>query len=146
MKINFIKKRIEQLKNIKTDNPIRITERLSELNNLKPTKQYGNIPHLLDGESALDLVVFDGDEIVVFQNWYRLAIYIEIKHYRKHPEEVQDKLMSILYQMYMEDKNGYSLQEIIDYMDDRYQEYFKNKIDIDQILQDFYDYKEEEWL
>lgn len=144
MKIKFVEKRIEQIKSIKTTvglDEVKVQAKIEEAMNFRPTKTYGNIK-----DDNIDLVIFKANEIIAFENWYLLAIYIEIKHYRKHPEEVQDKLMSIIYQMYMEDKNGYSIQEIIDYMDDRYQEYFKNKIDIDQILQDFYDYKEEEWL
>lgn len=139
--IKKVEKRKEQLKNL-NGSLEKITNRLSELGNFKVTKRYGKI----NKENNIDLVIFEENETVVFENWYLLAIYVEVMHYRDVKEEDQEKLINLTYSLYMEDKNEYTLQEIINFLDDRYQTYFKEKTQIEDILNEFYEFKENEYL
>lgn len=139
--IKKVEKRKEQLKNL-NGSLEKITNRLSELGNFKVTKRYGKI----NKENNIDLVIFEENETVVFENWYLLAIYVEVMHYRDVKEEDQEKLINLTYSLYMEDKNEYTLQEIINFLDDRYETYFKEKTQIEEILNEFYEFKENEYL
>lgn len=144
MKIKFVEKRIEQIKSIKTTvglDEVKVQAKIEEAMSFRPTKAYGNIK-----DDNIDLVIFKANEIIAFENWYLLAIYVEVMHYRDVKEEDQEKLINLTYSLYMEDKNEYTLQEIINFLDDRYQTYFKEKTQIEEILNEFYEFKENEYL
>lgn len=138
MKIKFVEKRIEQIKSIKTTvrlDEVKVQAKIEEAMNFRPTKAYGNIK-----DDNIDLVIFKANEIIAFENWYLLAIYMELTDYRKYKGEERDKRLWFIYEMYMEDSLGYGITDMINFMDD------KELDDPYEKLHEFYKYKETEYL
>lgn len=139
MKIKFVEKRIEQIKSIKTTvglDEVKVQAKIEEAMVFRPTKSYGT----KDGTEKIDLVIFQENEIITFSNWYLLAIYMELTDYRKYEGEERDKRLWFIYAMYMEDSLGYGITDMINFMDD------KELDDPYEKLNEFYKYKEEEYL
>lgn len=138
MKIKFVEKRIQALKDLKIPNDkdmiTKQSAKIQEAMVFRPTKAYGKKAT----SEKIDLVIFQENEIITFSNWYLLAIYMELTDYRRYEGKDRDKRLWFIYEMYMEDSLGYGITDMINFMDD------KELDDPYKKLHEFYKYKETE--
>lgn len=124
----------------------RVDDKIAELKiYFQPTKIYGNLEKEKK-KRDIDYIIFENDQVIVFANWYWLAIYSEIKYYYQISEKLLDKVIYLIYDVFINDDANYPLQDIINFIDDRYIYYLEENTPTEKILKEFYEYKENEWL